>query len=222
MGAQFGYRKPSDLPAVIPVFPLNGAVVFPRGQLPLNIFEPRYLNMVDDALAGTRLIGMVQTAAGGDRAAPALCAVGCVGRLTSFSETDDGRYLITLTGIARFRLGRELQVKSPYRQVEALWDDFAGDLAGPDAPVGFDRERLSRVLRDYLGRRGLSADWDSISSADPEPLVNGLAAMCPFSTAERQGLLEAESLEDRARMLTTLLEIAAAGDAGEDGDAPLQ
>jgi Lon protease-like protein len=145
-----------------------------------------------------------------------------VGRLTSFSETDDGRYLITLTGIARFRLGRELQVKSPYRQVEALWDDFAGDLAGPDAPVGFDRERLSRVLRDYLGRRGLSADWDSISSADPEPLVNGLAAMCPFSTAERQGLLEAESLEDRARMLTTLLEIAAAGDAGEDGDAPLQ
>jgi uncharacterized protein len=222
MGAAFGYRKPSDLPAIIPVFPLNGAVVFPRGQLPLNIFEPRYLNMVDDALAGARLIGMIQTTGRGERDAPELCEVGCAARLTSMSETSDGRYLITLTGVCRFRVGRELPVKSPYRQVEAQWDAFADDLAAPAVPLDFDRPALSTALRRYLDRRGLSADWSTIEEAEPEALVDGLAAGCPFEPAERQSLLEAPDLPARARALTALLAIAAEEPDEEDGAPPLQ
>lgn len=221
MGAAFGYRKPSDMPAVIPVFPLTGAILFPRGEMPLNIFEPRYLNMIDDALAGNRLIGIIQPDGAGPRDHPLLTRIGCVGRLTAFSETDDGRYLITLTGIARFQAKRELDVTTPYRQIEADWGFFAADLNPPVPEIGFDRDGLFDTLRAYLSRNELHADWTSIESAEPESLVNALSALCPFSSMEKQALLEAQSFRDRVEALVTLMEFSAANDEG-DGPRPMQ
>ncbi|MEH6666072.1 MAG: LON peptidase substrate-binding domain-containing protein, partial [Brevundimonas sp.] len=161
------YIKVSDLPQVIPVFPLGGAIVLPRGQLPLNIFEPRYLNMVDDAMAGDRLLGMIQPSGGPD-ALPALSPVGCAGRITSFAETSDGRYLITLTGVARFRVLAELPVQTPYRQVRADFEPFTLDLNAPDENQTFDRRDLLAALQGYLGPRGLDIDWDAARDAPPE------------------------------------------------------
>src|ERR1700761_7742397 len=146
-----GYVKAADLPQVIPVFPLDGVLLLPRGQLPLNIFEPRYLNMVDDAMAGDRVIGMIQTN-GGQRARPHLAPVGCAGRITSFAETSDGRYLITLTGAARFQLVSELSAPSPYRQVRADFAPFEADLQAPAEDAAFDRARLLAALRAYPSR----------------------------------------------------------------------
>jgi Lon protease-like protein len=219
MGA-FGYLKTEDLPRAIPIFPLTGALLLPRTELPLNVFEPRYLNMVDDALSGERLIGMIQPAPRArDRARPDLCGVGCVGRITTFSETDDGRYLITLTGVCRYRSQRELDAPTPYRQVEACYDDFAGDLspAGADA---IDRERLSRALRHYIDAKGFQADWSAVEEAPAEALVNALATLCPFEPEEKQALLEARDLPARCSALVTLLEIDSAG--GPPAGAPPQ
>src|SRR5579862_1343555 len=154
------YRRTADLPQMIPVFPLDGALLLPGGDLPLRIFEPRYLNMVDDVMAGDRMIGMIQTRAGGERARPNLAGVGCAGRITSFNETSDGTYLITLTGVCRFGVGDELSVRTPYRQVRATFEHYADDLA--DAQVeagGFDRSRFVRALKVYLNRRELDIDW---------------------------------------------------------------
>lgn len=206
----FGFRKPADLPRSIPVFPLTGAVLFPRGVLPLNIFEPRYLNMVDDALAGERLIGMIQPAQGAQEPSPALAGVGCVGRITAFSETDDGRYLITLTGVARFRVKRELEMSAPYRKVEAGWDEFAADLSQRETGGAIDREALSRALRRYADGRGFQIDWDAAQEAPAEMLVNAICAACPFDRAEKQMLLEADTLADRCDVLVALLELGAA------------
>jgi uncharacterized protein len=218
MGVAFGYRKASDLPKVLPVFPLTGALLFPRGQLPLNIFEPRYLNMIDDALSGARLIGMIQPDGTGGRERPGLSQVGCVGRLTSFSETDDGRYLITLTGVARFRVLRELQIRTPYRQVEADFAPYEADLSPPPSIIGFDRAGLMETMRIYLERRGLKADWDSVEQAPPETLVNALAALCPFDPPDKQALLEAMTVEERRDALVTLMAFDAASEDDEDDD----
>ena len=213
-----GYVKAADLPQVIPVFPLPGAILLPRGQLPLNVFEPRYLNMIDDAMAGDRIIGMVQPQAG-ERSLPNLSLIGCAGRITSFAETSDGRYLITLTGCARFRLASELQAQTPYRQIRADFAPFEDDLSAPPVDdVGLDRDGLLDALRAYLEMRGLDIDWDTAESAPPEALINSLSMALPFDPPEKQALLEAATLTDRSTVLTALLTIDAAGDG--DGETP--
>ena len=210
-----GYVRSSDLPQVIPVFPLPGAILLPRGQLPLNIFEPRYLNMVDDAMAGDRMIGMVQTVgSAGER--PPLMRVGCAGRITSFAETSDGRYLITLTGISRFRIDTEIQTKTPYRQIRAAFGMFEQDLEGPDPYPDFDRDHFLSMLGPYLGNRGLDIDWDTARAAPAEALINSLSMGLPFEPAEKQALVEAMSLVDRCAALTALLHIDGAGPADDD------
>ncbi len=217
--SSFGFRKPDDLPVTIPVFPLTGAVLFPRSALPLNIFEPRYLNMIDDALGSDRLIGMIQPApahhgAGDDANAPSLSAVGCAGRITTFSETEDGRYLITLTGVCRFRVDRELNVKSPYRKVAPEWRAFAADLSERDNGATIDQEILARALRDYANAKGFQVDWEAATDAPAEMLVNAVCAACPFDAGEKQLLLEADTLADRAAALVTLLELGALAQRG--------
>ena len=215
-----GYRKVSDLPPLIPVFPLDGALLLPGCQLPLQIFEPRYLNMVDDAMRGSRLIGMIQTVAGGERARPNLAGVGCVGRVTAYAETGDGRYMITLTGVCRFAAGEELVIDTPYRQLRPEYAPFAADLEAEEAPVVLDRAAFLGVLRRYLDHKGLAVEWDAARQAPAGALVNSLAAGLPLDPAEKQALLEAETLADRARVLTALLEIDAAAD--DDEPPPLQ
>ena len=213
-----GYVRSSDLPQVIPVFPLPGAIILPRGQLPLNIFEPRYLNMVDDAMAGDRVIGMIQTV-GPMGEHPPLVRVGCAGRITSFAETSDGRYLITLTGIARFRIANEIQVKTPYRQVRADFDPYAEDLDGPEVFESLDRERFLGALSPYLAMRGLDIDWNAAKAAPAEALINSLSMGLPFEPAEKQALVEATDLRDRCEVLTALLQIDGAG-GSPDEDVP--
>ncbi|WP_165190906.1 LON peptidase substrate-binding domain-containing protein [Caulobacter soli] len=206
------YRRADDLPLVIPVFPLDGALLLPGGQLPLNIFEPRYLNMFDDAMSGERIIGMVQTRPGGDVERPNLAPVGCAGRVTSFAETSDGRYLVTLTGVCRFRVGDELPSRSPYRQVRANFTTFEEDLREPSAQTAGDGSPLLGALRRYLDHRGLAIDWSSAEAAPSDALINSLAMALPFEPVEKQALLEAPTLADRRETLVALLEIDAAGD----------
>ena len=212
-----GYRKISDLPQVAPLFPLDGVLLLPRGQLPLNIFEPRYLNMLDDVMGGDRILGVLQTRPGGERTKPALARVGCVGRVTSFAETGDGRYILTLTGACRFRLGPELNAPTPYRQARLDYTDYAADLE-PPPELDESRPLLLSALRAYLERRGLSVDWDAAESAPPEALVNSLCMALPFDGPEKQALLEAADPSERLHALTALLRIGAA--AGEDDDPP--
>lgn len=210
-----GYRRTGDLPQAIPVFPLDGAMLLPGGELPLQIFEPRYLNMVDDAMAGDRMIGMIQTRPGGERTRPNLVGVGCAGRITAFAETADGRYLITLTGICRFQAGDELPVRTPYRQVRAKFEPFGEDLDLEEPiPENLDRTRFAKALKRYLNRRELDIDWETAAEAPLEALVTSLAMGLPFEPAEKQALLEAPSLMERFNALTALLEI----DSSQDGD----
>jgi Lon protease-like protein len=202
------YRSIDDLPSTIGIFPLTGILLLPRAQLPLNVFEPRYLTLVEAALSGNRLIGMIQPTEHEDKTLkPALAAIGCAGRVTGFRETDDNRYLITLTGICRFRVAEEPIVDTPFRQVVADYAPFAGDLAeGSDGE--FPRERLLAALNDYLARRDLKADWRSVMNAPAETLVNALAMLCPFEPAEKQALLEAQGWPERVNTLLALLEMA--------------
>ncbi len=216
-----GYVRISELPQVVPVFPVGGAVLLPRGQLPLNVFEPRYLNMVDDAMAGDRIIGMIQPMGGPDQL-PALARVGCLGRITSFAETSDGRYLITLTGICRFRVGAELPAQTPYRQVRASFVEFAPDLETPESGAAhLDRGVFRDALAAYLEHRGLGVDWDAVDAAPEEALVNSLTMALPFEPPEKQALIEAPTVSDRARALVALMRIDAAG-ADEDEGPGLQ
>jgi Lon protease-like protein len=212
-----GYVKAVDLPQVIPVFPLPGAILLPRAQLPLNIFEPRHLNMIDDAMAGERILGMIQPI-GGPQRLPRLSAVGCAGRITSFAETSDGRYLVTLTGVARFRVTSELPTQTPYRQVRAAFAPFEADLISPAGGETFDREGFLGALKAYLDRRQLEIDWETAEAAPQEALVNSLSMALPFEPAEKQALLESHNLEDRIEVLTALMRIDAA-ETG-DGDSP--
>ena len=208
------YHSYTDLPKSLPLFPLSGVVLLPRGQLPLNVFEPRYLEMVDYALQGDRLIGMIQPTENEEKvAAPRLTQVGCAGKISSFRETDDNRYLITLSGICRFRLTGEMQTTTPWRAGFCDFSGFAGDLAQPHED-SFPRERLLKALKTYLTSRDLKADWKSVMTAPGEALVNALAMMCPFDPAEKQALLEAQSFQERALTLMALLEMG--GDAGSN------
>ncbi|MEQ9314551.1 MAG: LON peptidase substrate-binding domain-containing protein [Henriciella sp.] len=208
---RLGYRKITDLPETIPVFPLAGALLFPRWSLPLNIFEPRYLNMLDDAMSGSRIVGMIQPV-GADRTHPGLAGVGCAGRVTSYSETEDGRYLINLTGVCRFGILRELDVATPYRQVNPDWEHFAYDLTPPDLSHLPDRSRLGDALRKYVTSNEMEVDWEAVESAPLETLVNALAAGCPFSPMEKQALLEAETVAQRCEALIALLDMDVPGD----------
>jgi len=214
------YRKAADLPQVIPVFPLDEVLLLPHGQLPLNIFEPRYLNMVDDAMGAERMIGMIQTRPGGDRERPGLAAIGCLGRITRFAETSDGRYLITLTGLCRFAVGPELPLRSPYRQIRADYAPFEADLRAMGEDDGFDRMLFLRALKAYLERRELDVDWEAAKTAPGDALVNSLAMLLPFEAAEKQALLEALTLAERREALIALMEIDAAGRTGDDEPPP--
>lgn len=212
-------RKTTDLPVAIPVFPLGGALLFPGAQLPLNIFEPRYLAMVDGALAAHRLIGMIQPAGlvqesteAGDR--PVLADIGCVGRISGFQETEDGRYLIVLSGLCRFRVLQELTSPTPYRIVQAGWDEFAADLSAPAAVSESDRARLIAALQAYLDRSGMNADWSAIENSSVDMLINSLSAGCPFTNPEKQALLEARTLHDRCSALISLLTMERPGQGG--------
>jgi Lon protease-like protein len=215
----FAYRRIADLPQMIPVFPLDGALLLPGGDLPLQIFEPRYLNMVDDVMAGDRIIGMIQTRPGGARERPKLTSVGCAGRITSYAETSDGRYLITLTGVCRFDAGDELTVQAPYRQLRASYDRFEADLArdGAEQASPPARLRFAKALKRYLNRRQLDIDWETAQSAPLEALVTSLAMGLPFAPSEKQALLEAPDLVRRFGTLSTLLEIDSADDGDDEG-----
>lgn len=208
-----------ELPDSFPIFPLTGALLLPRGRLPLNIFEPRYKAMVEDALGERRLMAMIQpdpTLARGANG-PGLYAVGCLGRISSFSETDDGRYLITLTGIARFRLAEELPMRRGYRRARADWGEFpALDLPEPESGA-FDRGRLLAALRGFFTGRGIQANWDAVEKMSDDGLLTTLAMVCPFEPAEKQVLLEAPDAAARARDLLALLMIGAHGPAEDAG-----
>ncbi|WP_375281088.1 LON peptidase substrate-binding domain-containing protein [Pseudooctadecabacter sp.] len=202
--------KPTNLPDVIPIFPLPGALLLPRARLPLHLFEPRYLAMLDDAMKTEhRMIGMIQPN-GEDR----LQSIGCAGRVTAMSETDDGRYMITLSGMSRFRLREEVEGFTPYRRAKIEWTGFEADLGGEETDPGLDRAALMDLLERFFEERGLSTDWDGIKEAEPELLINSLSMLCPFEPEERQALLEAPSLSTRRETLITLIEYALHG--GDD------
>lgn len=219
--------KPIDLPDTIPVFPLPGALMLPRARLPLHIFEPRYLAMIEDCLKTRhRLIGMIQT-----REPPAtekrgsespvgekrLQAIGCAGRITGFSETEDGRYMITLSGISRFRVREEIQGGfAPYRRCLVDWGPFSRDLGETEQDPGFQREAFMDALARYFAAMNLSSDWGSLKDAEPELLINSLSMLCPFSPEDKQALLEAPTLDTRRETLVTLMEFALRGGTGDE------
>ena len=207
----------TDLPDTIAVFPLPGALLLPRARLPLHIFEPRYLQMLDDALKTKhRLIGMIQPREVPGAAEKRLHAIGCAGRLTGFSETEDGRYMVTLSGISRFRVLQEVQGFTPYRRCQVDWAPFARDLGGAESDAGFKRAEFMAGLKRYFEAMELSTDWGSLKGADEELLINSLSMLCPFSPEDKQALLEAPSLTTRRETLVTLIEFALRGGNGDE------
>lgn len=222
MSMNHPYGGPDELPAVFPIFPLAKALLLPRGQLPLNIFEPRYLSMVEDAVKGQRIIGMIQPdpEAPGSGLAPALFSVGCAGRITQFAESGDGRYLITLTGVARFRIVEEIDAITPYRQCRADFIPFLVDFSPRAGEDLVDRDGVLRTLRDFAETNNLQIDWSSIHDAPNEALVNALSMMSPFGAKEKQALLEAGDLKRRADVLVAITEFELA--RGKGASSPLQ
>ncbi len=206
----------TDLPDTIPVFPLPGALLLPRARLPLHLFEPRYLAMMDDVLkTSSRLIGMVQpydAPGGGNK----LHSIGCAGKITAFSETEDGRYMITLSGASRFRITQEVEGFTPYRRCNVNWQGFDRDLGPVEKDASFDREKFMDALGRYLVDQGLSTDWESLGEAEDELLINSLSMLCPFEPEDKQALLEAPSLTTRRETLMTLIEFALRGGSGEE------
>jgi len=217
MGMNAVYNGAEDCPLVIPVFPLTGALLLPRGQMPLNIFEPRYLAMIDDAIRSHRLIGIIQPEpeSGRQSSAPPLLHVGCIGRITQFAETGDDRYIMTLTGISRFRLVEELSVTTPYRQARVSYEDFAIDFTARAGEDEVDRNGLLKALRSFAKANDLKIDWKGVNEAPNEALVNALAMMCPFGPREKQALLEAPDLRHRAEVLVAITEIELARGGGD-------
>lgn len=214
IGRKF-YEGPQALPHLIPVFPLAGALLLPGARLPLNIFEPRYLAMVDDALKSFRLIGMIQpeSPSEAERTTPKLAEVGCVGRLTQFAETQDGRYLITLSGVARFRRVSEATALTPYRQCTVDYEPFRADFEPGGDEAQLDRESVLDAFRAFARARGLDVDWQGLDAAPDEILINGLAMMGPFGLSEKQALLEAADLKARAEILLAITQIELAADS---------
>ncbi|UWR22242.1 LON peptidase substrate-binding domain-containing protein [Sulfitobacter sp. S190] len=209
--------KHSELPDTIPIFPLGGALLLPRSRLPLHIFEPRYLQMFEDTLkTPERLIGMVQPNVVPGRDGHGLHTIGCAGRVTQFSETEDGRYMVTLAGVSRFRVVSEVEGFHPYRKCEVSWDGFARDLGKEEADTDFDRQPFLDTLGRYFDARGLSADWETLKDAEDELLINSLSMMLDFDQEDKQALLEAPSLSTRRETLITLIEYALRG--GNEGE----
>jgi len=223
MGMNAVYNGAEDCPLVIPVFPLAGALLLPRGQMPLNIFEPRYLAMIDDAIRTHRVIGMIQPEpeSGRQPAEPELLRVGCIGRITQFAETGDDRYVLTLTGIARFRVIDELSVTTAYRQARVSYDEFALDFTARAGEDAVDRVGLLKALRAFAKANDLKIDWKGVNEAPNEALVNALSMMCPFGPREKQALLEAPDLKNRAEVLVAITEIELAR-GGSDPETTLQ
>lgn len=215
------YRHISELPAELPVFPLAGALLLPRSELPLNIFEPRYLAMFDSVLASNRLVGMIQPVPDSSgMSSPGLCAVGCAGKITRFAETGDGRYFIGLDGVCRFRVGREIVAGQPFRTFSVDYSEFAPDLEPIANITPTDRGAVLDALRSYAERNSIGVDWDAVSKAADEALVNALSMMSPFGVKEKQALLEAPSLRARAEVLVALAEMDLAAGASS-GRPPL-
>jgi uncharacterized protein len=216
------YRRPADLPDCIPVFPLRGAILLPRANLPLNIFEPRYLAMFDDALAGDRIVGLIQPDGGSGMESPLgnqgeLRRIGCAGRITSYQELDDGRLGIILTGLARFELVAEVETGLPYRSMKVSYDKFTVDFDREAGEDEVDRERLLLSLKNYLEHNQLSTDWNVIERASCEFLINALSVMSPFGPEEKQALLEAPDLKTRSQVLMALSEMDRAQQGGQGG-----
>ena len=213
------HPRVEDLPGKFPVFPLPGALLLPRGKLPLRIFEPRYVAMTEDALGQGRMFGMIQPDSSLDEShrEPALFRVGCLGRLSSFSETDEGHYLITLTGLIRFAVAEELDMRNGYRRVRADFSAYLADLDLTPRPIGVEREKLLAALRSYFAHRGFDANWDAIKQLQDDMLVITLAMVCPFEPAEKQALLEASGDAERATALLTLLRMGALAPDTPDG-----
>jgi uncharacterized protein len=208
--------KLQDLPDTIPIFPLPGALLLPRARMPLHIFEPRYLAMIEDCLKTPhRIIGMIQPYEG-PSGAGRLHAIGCAGRLTAFSETEDGRYMVTLSGGSRFRVQAEVQGFTPYRRCEVTWTGFERDLGPAEKDAGLDRADLMGILGRFFRDKGLSTDWDSLREAEDELLINSLSMLCPFTPEDKQALLEAPSLTTRRETLVTLIEFGLRGGNGEE------
>lgn len=204
------------LPDVLPIFPLPGALLLPRSRLPLHLFEPRYLAMLDDILkTDHRLIGMVQPYDVPGKSGQ-LHSIGCAGRVTAFSETEDGRYMVTLAGMSRFRVGAEIEGFAPYRRCNVNWDGFGRDLGPTEADDDFDRSKFMESLNRFFEDQGLNTDWESLQDADDELLINSLSMLCPFAPEEKQALLEAPSLETRRETLVTLIEYALRGGSTEE------
>ncbi|MBC2834927.1 LON peptidase substrate-binding domain-containing protein [Paragemmobacter straminiformis] len=207
----------SDLPETIPVFPLPGALLLPRGRLPLHIFEPRYLAMIEDCLKTKhRLIGMIQPREVPGTGEKRLNAIGCAGRLTGFSETEDGRYMVTLSGISRFRVKDEVQGFTPYRRCNVDWTGFGRDLGAQEEDAGFQREEFLALLNRFFLSLNLSTDWSSLKEAETELLINSLSMLCPFTPEDKQALLEAPSLTTRRETLVTLIEFAMRSGSGDE------
>ena len=222
------YQTTSDLPSELAVFPLAGAILLPRASLPLNIFEPRYLQLFDDVMRSSRLVGIAQPVGeGGPTGSPqersaALREIGCAGRVTTWQEHEDGRLTVVLTGISRFRVGEDRAVPHPYRVVGADFASFAGDLEAGRGEDDVDRERLLETLRRYLGQRNLKADWTMVARTGSEQLVNWLSVASPFGPGEKQALLEAPTLKERAEALITLAEMELATSGGSESGGRLQ
>lgn len=207
----------ADLPAEIPLFPLPGALLLPRGTLPLHIFEPCYRRMIEDCMATpARLIGMIGECR--CRGAVRLVQIGCAGRLTAFSETEDGRYMITLTGVSRFRLGPMVEAGKPYLRAEVDWSCFSRDLGPPEEDPGLERESFMTLLAQYFHAQGLDAEWEELCGSEDEFLVNALSTLLPFSSEDKQALLEAPCLPTRRETLVTLLELGARSATGPEPD----
>ncbi|MGL4325509.1 MAG: LON peptidase substrate-binding domain-containing protein, partial [Beijerinckiaceae bacterium] len=208
MGMNAVYDGPQDCPEIIPIFPLPGALLLPRGQMPLNVFEPRYLALVEAAIRGDRVIGMIQPRADqpGDEKKPAIYEVGCAGRITQFAETGDGRLIITLTGISRFRVSEELLVVTPYRQARVDYSGFLDDFTPRAGEEDVDRKGVLAALTQFVEANNLDFDWEGVNEAPNEALVNALSMMSPYGVQEKQALLEAKTLRDRAEVLVAVTE----------------
>lgn len=217
------YRLLTDLPDIIPLFPLKNVILLPRSNLPLNIFEPRYLQMTDDVLGTNRLIGMIQPQSGFEAELSAdvltpLRTTGCIGRLTEFSETEDGRLLITLTGICRFDVLNEEKADLPYRLFKVDYTKYENDLKEGHGEEKVDREQLLSILKTYLQLHELDADWDSIHQSSNEFLVNTLSIISPYGTEEKQALLETPDLKKRSEVLMALAEMDIASRNDDTGN----